>query len=65
MCDADVGVLNYYWVKRRKTPWANFNTWHKCRNWDNVMQWAEDHSAPRTGEKIERPSDVEGLDPPP
>lgn len=64
-CDADVGVVTTDWVARRSTPWPNFNTWHKCRNFDGVVEWAKRNNAPYYGDPLTRPSDIAGLEPPP
>ncbi|CAF9940387.1 MAG: hypothetical protein HETSPECPRED_002399 [Heterodermia speciosa] len=64
-CDADVGVITHSWVAARETPWPNFNTKHKCRNWDGVVEWSRVHQAPGVPHMMKRPSGVKGLDPPP
>ena len=64
-CDADVGIVTHTWVARRETPWPNFNTLHKCRNYAGVVQWSEKHQAPGIGNMMRRPSDIAGLEPPP
>lgn len=40
MCHADVGLMTSHWVKDYPRPYPNFNTWHKCRNFDDVMAYA-------------------------
>lgn len=66
MCDADVGVFNYNWVKGRSRPYPNFNTMHKCRNFDDVLTWAKSHQAKApAGGIIPKPSDAVELDVPP
>ena len=64
-CDGDVGVITDNWTQRRKNPWPNFNTWHTCRNFDGIVQWSLDHNVVSYGEKLERPSDILGLERPP
>lgn len=47
MCTADVGVFGQVWVhKDHPEPFVDFNTEHKCRNFDEIRQWAEDHQLP-------------------
>ena len=46
MCDGDVGVLTFNWVDVREDPWPNFNTWHKCRNFEGIVDWGLEHSLP-------------------
>ena len=43
MCHADVGVITHNWVKDYPRPYPDFNTWHQCRDFENVLQWAKDH----------------------
>ena len=45
MCDADVGVLTYYWDEKVSTPRANFNTQHKCRDFEAVLGWSHKNAA--------------------
>ncbi|KAK0114334.1 hypothetical protein ONS95_013826 [Cadophora gregata] len=47
MCTADVGVLGQVWWNREKpAAYPDFNTRHKCRNFDDIRQWAFEHQAP-------------------
>jgi hypothetical protein len=49
MCTVDVGVLGQVWYQPEgKTPEAfvDFNTVHKCRNFDAIRDWAEKHQLP-------------------
>ena len=66
MCDADVGIFTYNWVKGRSRPSPNFNTMHKCRNFDNILAWGQAHQAkaPPSG-VVTKPPDTVELDVPP
>jgi len=47
MCTIDVGVLGQvWWNPSAPRAYPDFNTQHKCRNFDAVRQWAEAHQAP-------------------
>lgn len=50
MCNVDTGVLGQVWVRQsnKKHPKAfpDFNTQHKCKNYDAVRVWAEAHQVP-------------------
>ncbi|TKA50314.1 hypothetical protein B0A49_11075 [Cryomyces minteri] len=47
MCTVDIGVLGQvWWNKDEPTAYPDFNTEHRCRNFDVVRQWAEAHQAP-------------------
>jgi hypothetical protein len=43
MCTVDVGVMGQVWIyPNTPTPLVDFNTKHKCRNFDAVRRWAEE-----------------------
>ncbi|CAG8978654.1 hypothetical protein HYALB_00011750 [Hymenoscyphus albidus] len=47
MCTVDVGVLGrVWWNKEDPTPFPDFNTDHKCRNFNAVRQWAFERQVP-------------------
>lgn len=47
MCTVDTGVLGQVWVfPDEPTPFVDFNTKHKCKNFDAIRQWAEDNQLP-------------------
>ncbi|EPE27422.1 hypothetical protein GLAREA_04213 [Glarea lozoyensis ATCC 20868] len=47
MCTIDVGVLGRVWYnKGNPTAFPDFNTVHKCRNFEGVREWAERHQMP-------------------
>ena len=62
MCHSDVGVIAHRWVKNYPNPYPDFNVMHKCRDFDEVLQWGYDHELdnvpdghrwkPQAGEKI-------------
>ncbi|KAF8812984.1 hypothetical protein BYT27DRAFT_7181937 [Phlegmacium glaucopus] len=43
MCIADVGVISYDWVSGWEVPFPDFNTYHKCRNFDDILDWITSH----------------------
>jgi hypothetical protein len=46
MCNVDIAVLGQvWWNKGSPTAFPDFNTDHKCRNYDAVKKWAEEHQA--------------------
>lgn len=60
MCTVDIGVLGQVWYQPADAPlqaFVDFNTVHKCRNFDPIRQWAEEHQLPE-----ETPEDF--LEPP-
>ena len=46
MCNADAGLMSHHWIEGYPRPYANFNTWHKCRNFEQVLDWAYKHQIP-------------------
>ncbi|KAI0439379.1 hypothetical protein F4803DRAFT_531539 [Xylaria telfairii] len=49
ICNVDTGVLGQVWTRqlRMENPQAfpDFNTKHKCKNYEAVRAWAEEHQA--------------------
>ena len=43
-CNADIGVFTLYMIEGDPLPWPQLNSKHVCRNFENVRQWALDHS---------------------
>ncbi|KAF8907013.1 hypothetical protein CPB84DRAFT_1959751 [Gymnopilus junonius] len=43
MCVADVGMISYDWISGWDVPFPDFNTYHKCRNFDAILDWATKH----------------------
>ncbi|KAG2365829.1 hypothetical protein BDR07DRAFT_1397833 [Suillus spraguei] len=43
MCSSDVSMLTYDWVEGRRGPFADFNVHHECRNFEKVLNWADEH----------------------
>jgi len=43
-CNADVGVFTFYLLEGDPLPWPELNSWHQCRNFDRVREWALDNS---------------------
>jgi hypothetical protein len=43
-CSADVGVFTFYMLEGDPLPWPELNSWHTCRNFDAVRDWALENS---------------------
>ncbi|OIW27028.1 hypothetical protein CONLIGDRAFT_647147 [Coniochaeta ligniaria NRRL 30616] len=43
MCASDVTPVTSNWVLTHHSPHPDFNTMHKCRNFDKLLEWAEEH----------------------
>ena len=43
-CNADVGVFTFYMIPDDPLAWPELNSNHKCRNFDRVKDWANEHS---------------------
>ncbi|ORY10176.1 hypothetical protein BCR34DRAFT_567253 [Clohesyomyces aquaticus] len=61
MCTADTSVITHNWVKGYQFPYPNFNTQHKCRNFDKIVAWEKAHQVKDPA----RPSDAVVLETPP
>lgn len=49
MCTVDVGVLGQVWVHPDSPePFVDFNTKHRCRNFDAIRDWAEHNQLPES-----------------
>ncbi|CAG8951422.1 hypothetical protein HYFRA_00007338 [Hymenoscyphus fraxineus] len=59
-CRSDSQLILFHWVQGWEGPVPDFNTWHRCRNPDTVLDWAANHSAPLT-ERIVKPQGVAEL----
>jgi hypothetical protein len=46
ICNADTGLQLHHWVKGNPTPIPNSNTWHKCKNFDSILEWTHDMQIP-------------------
>jgi hypothetical protein len=47
MCNVDIGLLGQVWWNRpQPQAYPDFNTQHKCRNFEGVRKWAEERQAP-------------------
>jgi len=49
MCQPDTGLLGQvWWNPNRPTAFVDFNTPHKCKNFDAIRQWAEERQISKT-----------------
>ncbi|PSN61033.1 hypothetical protein BS50DRAFT_563171 [Corynespora cassiicola Philippines] len=62
MCTVDVGVLGQVWYQPHNQPpeaFVDFNTVHKCRNFEAIRNWADKHQLPASEDTpldfLERP----------
>ncbi|KAF8877558.1 hypothetical protein CPB84DRAFT_1688693, partial [Gymnopilus junonius] len=39
MCTADSGMITFEWVRGFSTPYPDFNTRHRCRNFEKMIGW--------------------------
>jgi hypothetical protein len=44
MCNADVTMITWYWVQGHRVPYPNFNTRHRCRNFEKIIDWSVEHA---------------------
>lgn len=43
VCSSDVTPVTSNWVHGHHSPHPDFNTMHKCRNFDKLLGWVEEH----------------------
>jgi hypothetical protein len=49
MCNPDTGLLGQvWWDPAAPKAFVDFNTEHKCKNFDAIRQWAEERQMPET-----------------
>ncbi|KAH8598700.1 hypothetical protein B0O99DRAFT_505716 [Bisporella sp. PMI_857] len=49
ICQPDTGLLGQvWWNPSSPTAFVDFNTEHKCKNFDAIRQWAEERQIPET-----------------
>ncbi|KAJ5698487.1 hypothetical protein N7462_000492 [Penicillium macrosclerotiorum] len=47
MCTVDTGVLGHVWIyPENPEPFLDLNTRHRCKNFEDVRQWAEENQLP-------------------
>jgi len=54
MCDASVDVMTYNWMETQQNPFPDMSINRKCRDYEAVLKWHEEHLVPLT-EKVFRP----------
>ena len=57
MCQPDLGVFGQLWVEPIDGPFVNFNTEHKCKNYDAIVQKAMELQVPEDEKLIVRLQD--------
>ncbi|PGH23753.1 hypothetical protein AJ80_02183 [Polytolypa hystricis UAMH7299] len=58
MCTADVGIFGQWWVEGYGA-YVDFNTKHKCKNFEDIRRWAEERQISRkTSHARKRPGDI-------
>jgi hypothetical protein len=49
MCQPDTGLLGQvWWDLEQPKAFVDFNTEHKCKNFDAIRQWAQERQIPET-----------------
>ncbi|APA08545.1 hypothetical protein sscle_04g033150 [Sclerotinia sclerotiorum 1980 UF-70] len=65
MCQVDTGVLGQvWWDKSKPQAFVDFNTEHKCKNFDAIRQWAEERQMPAGGppDFLQKPKESDVLE---
>lgn len=53
MCSASADVITYNWVDGKPKPVPDFNINHKCRDFEKLLQWQNEHKLPDPKSKWE------------
>lgn len=63
MCNYDMTMITYNWVKTHDTPTPNGNTKHKCVDWSKMQTWLKDRVVQMPeGFEWKQPDDAVSLD---
>lgn len=63
MCNYDMTMIAYNWVKTHNNPTPNGNTDHKCVNWQQMQAWLKDRAVEMPdGFVWKQPEDAVSLD---
>lgn len=41
MCNGDMTLMTYNWIKDNPAPYPDFDTQHQCRNFTKLLEWGE------------------------
>jgi hypothetical protein len=61
MCHSDVDIVTHNWRRGSYRPISDFNNPRKCRNFEGLLQWNNEHAVPDDMEKwrtIKRPNNA-------
>lgn len=49
MCTVDTGVIGQVWIyPENPEPYVDFNTRHKCKNFEEIRKWTENNQLPES-----------------
>ncbi|KAI8954443.1 hypothetical protein F4801DRAFT_605360 [Xylaria longipes] len=46
MCNGDTGLITFHWVAGNPVAYPDFNTWHSCRDPEEILALAKEREAP-------------------
>ena len=52
VCTADTGLVTFDWVEGYVGPYPDFNTRHRCRKYENIKGWMDEHNAHKTAVRM-------------
>lgn len=58
MCNADVGIITHNWIHNenfqepKTRPMADFSTEKMCRNFEGLLDWANENGVSNLGRKF-------------
>ncbi|KAK4090038.1 hypothetical protein Purlil1_5664 [Purpureocillium lilacinum] len=45
-CQGDTGLITFHWVQGNPVAYPDFNTWHQCRDPEEILAWSKAREAP-------------------
>ena len=63
MCDSDINIITFNWVKGKDLPWAMYDGTRNCRKYEDILSWAEDHASSIGADlQLPKPLDAKEVD---
>lgn len=62
MCSGSLDIVAYSWMETQPRPYPDFDVSHKCRSFEDIVEWQEKHTVPWSwGGNITKPAGVKQL----
>lgn len=62
MCTGNLDVITFNWMETEDLPFPDFNVNHRCRDFDAIVKWQEEHTVPKMlSRNFTKPSGVKEI----